>query len=132
MLKSSTRFTWKNYSKNLWNSFRGSRPSFLKTTALNHSSSPLPALTSTAVWKFNGVASLLQHMPASIFGSIISIADIASNSPNMLSWINSPSLSSLTQPKNSVVISFHSRWITSGGGSDSSPQIETSTGDGSP
>lgn len=53
-------------------------------------------LTFTAVVKFNGGGvSLLQHIPASIFGSIISIADIATINPNQSSWINSPNDSSI-------------------------------------
>uniref|UniRef100_A0A2M4D1U8 Putative secreted protein n=1 Tax=Anopheles darlingi TaxID=43151 RepID=A0A2M4D1U8_ANODA len=62
---------------------------------------------STAVSKVSGVASRLQHIPASIFGSIISIADIASSNPNIESCTSSPSSRSLTQSKKSVVTSCH-------------------------
>ena len=85
-------------------------------------------LTPTAVSNVNGAAVfLLQHIPASIFGSIISIADIASNNPNNFWWwINSPRFNSgmeqqsmgvsyrrlnhkpSTDSKNSCVMSFHS------------------------
>lgn len=88
-------------------------------------------LTLTAVSNVNGGSALLLHRrPASIFGSIISMADIASSKPNnFLWWISSPSCSSaqklnwiqsswfgtpkknilpLTDSRNSTVISFHS------------------------
>lgn len=76
-----------------------------------------------------GSVFLLQHIPASIFGSIISIADIASNKPNISLCMSSPSESSReridfsktsderdeiflglpwTASKNSSVMTFHS------------------------
>lgn len=52
-------------------------------------------VTLIAVSNVNGCeVFLLQHIPASIFGSIISIADMASNKPNILWWTNSPNESS--------------------------------------
>lgn len=89
------------------------------------------ALTLIAVSKVNGPSVfLLQRSPASIFGSIISMADIASSRPNsFLWWTNSPNCNSVnhfshyqmfwckksmhmflpfTASMNSPVISFHS------------------------
>lgn len=54
-------------------------------------------LTATAVSNVNGPSGFLLHRkPASIFGSIISMADIASNSPNSVWWCtSSPSCNSV-------------------------------------
>lgn len=61
--------------------------------------------TLTAVSNVNGGSVfLLQHIPASIFGSIISIADIASNKPNISLCMSSPSDSSMCIQTHYLVI----------------------------
>lgn len=122
---SPTRPIWFGWSKRNW------MKNYKFFFALFRYFFQLHLLTATAMLNVNGPSgSLLHRKPASIFGSIISMADIASSSPNRVWWCTSspscnsvmnenycsPDLSStvlrqiepLTAPKNSPVISFQS------------------------
>ena len=70
---------------------------------LNHKG--ISTLTSAAVWNLKGLFALLLHLiPASIFGSIISMADMASKRPNMSSWRSSPKERSFVEDKKDSVM----------------------------
>ena len=68
-------------------------------TGINEATNNVTNFTLMALSKVRTLLPLLHIMPASIFGSIISIALIASNKPNSSSCSSSPRSSSATTNK---------------------------------